>query len=1141
MSSLRVAVRCRPFSAKEKKAKQQCIIAMSGNETILTNPREDDDLPPRKFSFEYSFWSHGKRDAHYTTQADVYAPVGESVLSDAFAGYHTCVFAYGQTGSGKSHTMMGTPSDPIEQGITPRLCQDLFSRIEAQQAANPKWFGKVEVSYMEIYLEQVRDLLNPSSTKKLRVREHSLTGPYVENLSTHAVSDFKMVKALMDEGDKLRTVRATKMNDVSSRSHAIFQIIFSQGTRTVSGKSGKSKELVDKKSKISLVDLAGSERSGQINARNGERMEEGNQINKSLSCLGKVMTALAERRPGKKNQHQQHIPYRESVLTWLLRESLGGNSKTFMLAAISPAAENFEETLSTLRYANAAKKIVNAAVVNEDPTTRLIRMLEEEIDTLKAQLAQAKDGSGSGGASAGPKATGASEGVDVDPHHEATQKLTQLTVLMETLQTPWEEKVNQTASMQRDRLLALSDHGGLVVRDQSEAESKPVGVMAPETVPYLVNLAHDPFSRHCLVYYLRHGETVVTAYSEHDGGGADVPAISEAPTITLQDVSIRENHCTFVTNTQGPTGATVRLVASADEAAEVRANGRVVKGEVYLRPGDTVVVGTLAFMFQNPSDPLSSNSSSPLSLSPSTPIFGHRRCATIEEDMMSPSPPRSRRGSIDHRAEFSPLRPRRGKRTARRRSERREAVDAAMEGVEAIVPRVLSTRHRRTSSDDADVLFEWDKEHESSYLVHLVVNMASAQFSFKLMPAYGLYMMFHGQRARDEEAALEELQTRVARLVQKIVRSSRRERNVRKLALLLANSSELFHAMKSDEYLVSTSGAAQVMMLEAAEEAFSGLVLEAKRRIRPCLPAVLREDAMASSEQEDLPGRARYGTMKQLIESLSALHDLVESTLMSEDLVLTIFDQLFFYLGAKVWNDFIMTKEKNFYRWDRGLLIRFNLAQLTDWAEARGIDASHQLRHITQACLLLQTNKSSLAFLDTVCSACPSLNSKQVAKILRNYTPAEGDAKVPPSVIDCIVGRAMTVADLTDVDDPEAGCAVRLERNVDFELPFHLIGQFHIDEGVYNRPLLEDAKAYLRVIDMANQDTAMRTVASMERSEAQSTSPCTPDGSPRQSMHKPHRQSFFGRWMSSGERSEPESPVATEPYVSAREWIGVPS
>lgn len=135
-----------------------------------------------------------------------YTPVGESVLADAFAGYHACVFAYGQTGSGKSYTMMGTPSDPLEQGITPRLCQDLFGRIESMVASNPKWYGKVEVSYMEIYLEQVRDLLNPSSTKKLKVREHSLTGPYVESLSTHAVSDFAMVKKLMDEGASLLAI-----------------------------------------------------------------------------------------------------------------------------------------------------------------------------------------------------------------------------------------------------------------------------------------------------------------------------------------------------------------------------------------------------------------------------------------------------------------------------------------------------------------------------------------------------------------------------------------------------------------------------------------------------------------------------------------------------------------------------------------------------------------------------------------------------------------------------------------------------------------------------------------------------------------------------------------------------------------------
>lgn len=258
---------------------------MSGKDTILVNPKEDDDVPPRQFSFDYSFWSHDCTASNFADQVMVYDSIGSSVLDDAFGGYHSCVFAYGQTGSGKSYTMMGNTTSEEHRGITPRLCEDLFDRIKTKLDAgtSKEWSAKVEVSYMEIYLEQVRDLLNPSENRKktLKVREHMLTGPYVEDLSTHAVSNFAMVKSLMKEGDKLRTVKATSMNDVSSRSHAIFQIIFTQTITTTAAGSKKAVQ-TERVSKISLVDLAGSERSGQINARKGSRMKEGNQINKSI-------------------------------------------------------------------------------------------------------------------------------------------------------------------------------------------------------------------------------------------------------------------------------------------------------------------------------------------------------------------------------------------------------------------------------------------------------------------------------------------------------------------------------------------------------------------------------------------------------------------------------------------------------------------------------------------------------------------------------------------------------------------------------------------------------------------------------------------------------------------------------------------
>lgn len=286
--------------------------------------------------------------------------------------------------------MMGKDKDG-EKGIIPQLCEDLFSRLTSEKDADVKY--NVEVSYMEIYCERVRDLLNPKNKQNLRVREHPLLGPYVEDLSKIVVTSFGDVNNLIDEGNKSRTVAATNMNETSSRSHAVFTLILTQSR--YDQQSGMTGEKV---SKISLVDLAGSERAESTGAQ-GTRLKEGANINKSLTTLGKVISALAELSSGQKKKRKgDYIPYRDSVLTWLLRENLGGNSKTAMVAAISPADINFDETLSTLRYADRAKQIVCKAVVNEDPNAKLIRELKEEVqrlkDLLKAEGIQVDRGKG---------------------------------------------------------------------------------------------------------------------------------------------------------------------------------------------------------------------------------------------------------------------------------------------------------------------------------------------------------------------------------------------------------------------------------------------------------------------------------------------------------------------------------------------------------------------------------------------------------------------------------------------------------------------------------------------------------------------------------------------------------------------------
>ena len=408
MSSIKVAVRVRPFNGRERDNECNCCISMCGPSTTLhkctsldTNNKENasntntsnnkdainkellgstqpisghESADTKSFTFDHSYWSHHKGDSNYADQDQVYQDIGAEMLDHALQGYNVCIFAYGQTGAGKSYTMMGTKEEP---GIIPKMCDELFEKL-ATFSHDKHFKFTVEVSYLEIYFERVRDLLNPRNKKPLKVREHHVLGPYVEDLTKLVVSSYKDIKDLIDLGNKARTTASTRMNETSSRSHAVFTLILSQKKYDVD-----TDRWGEKVSKISLVDLAGSERADSTGAE-GLRLKEGATINKSLTTLGKVISAL-EKNSQKKGK-EQFIPYRESVLTWLLRENLGGNSKTAMIAAISPADINYDETLSTLNYANRTKNIVCRAVVNEDANAKIIRGLKEEIERLRAIL-----------------------------------------------------------------------------------------------------------------------------------------------------------------------------------------------------------------------------------------------------------------------------------------------------------------------------------------------------------------------------------------------------------------------------------------------------------------------------------------------------------------------------------------------------------------------------------------------------------------------------------------------------------------------------------------------------------------------------------------------------------------------------------
>lgn len=349
---------------------------MVPNDTDPANARARSrmSIEEKKFTFDNSFWSHNEADEHYASQEQVYDSLGEEFLDHNFEGYHTCIFAYGQTGSGKSYTMMGTPDKP---GLIPRTCEDLFERIAAAHEETPSISYNVRVSYFEVYNEHVRDLLVPVPAGKeaynLKVRESPVEGPYVKDLTEVPVRNINEILRYMRNGDNNRTTASTKMNDQSSRSHSVFTIMLKQIHHDLA-----TDETTERSSRIRLVDLAGSERAKSTEAT-GQRLREGSSINKSLTTLGRVIAALADPQKRRKSKapsgsgstlkppassSKSIVPYRDSVLTWLLKDSLGGNSKTAMIACIAPS--DYEETLSTLRYADQAKRIRTRAVVNQD-------------------------------------------------------------------------------------------------------------------------------------------------------------------------------------------------------------------------------------------------------------------------------------------------------------------------------------------------------------------------------------------------------------------------------------------------------------------------------------------------------------------------------------------------------------------------------------------------------------------------------------------------------------------------------------------------------------------------------------------------------------------------------------------------------
>ncbi|XP_033919740.1 kinesin-like protein KIF1A isoform X3 [Melopsittacus undulatus] len=639
-ASVKVAVRVRPFNSREMSRESKCIIQMSGSTTTILNPKQPKETP-KSFSFDYSYWSHTTpADINYASQKQVYRDIGEEMLQHAFEGYNVCIFAYGQTGAGKSYTMMGK-QEKDQQGIIPQLCEDLFSRIN--DTTNDNMSYSVEVSYMEIYCERVRDLLNPKNKGNLRVREHPLMGPYVEDLSKLAVTSYNDIQDLMDSGNKARTVAATNMNETSSRSHAVFNIIFTQKRH-----DAETDITTEKVSKISLVDLAGSERADSTGAK-GTRLKEGANINKSLTTLGKVISALAEMDSGpnknKKKKKTDFIPYRDSVLTWLLRENLGGNSRTAMVAALSPADINYDETLSTLRYADRAKQIRCNAVINEDPNNKLIRELKDEVarlrDLLYAQglgdiidnvsdfennndargteLSHRHDNlstvtnaiagispSSSLSALSSRAASVASlhERIMFAPgSEEAIERLKETEKIIAELNETWEEKLRRTEAIRMEREALLAEMGVAMREDGGT-----LGVFSPKKTPHLVNLNEDPLMSECLLYYIKDGITRV--------GREDAEKRQD---IVLSGHFIKEEHCLF--RSDNKTSGEVIVTLEPCEGADTYVNGKKVTEPSILRSGNRIIMGkSHVFRFNHPEQARQERERTPCAETPAEPV-----------------------------------------------------------------------------------------------------------------------------------------------------------------------------------------------------------------------------------------------------------------------------------------------------------------------------------------------------------------------------------------------------------------------------------------------------------------------------------------------------------------------------------------
>jgi len=555
--NIKVCVRVRPFAARE--TGETCCVQMPSLQQVVCN---DGGKISKTWDFDRSYWSHNVNDKHFASQQTLMDELGMELVQNILGGFNSCLFAYGQTGSGKTHSVLGQMSPPENQGLLPRIVNEVFVEGEGMQG---RVTCKYKCSYLEIYNEHIRDLLLPMSTtekSKLEVRHHPQFGVYVPGLTESAVVNHSEVDKLINFGAQARTVAATNMNATSSRSHCIFTL----NVEKLEDRGGLKSQL---RGLLNFVDLAGSERQSKTGAT-GARLKEGCMINTSLTNLAIVINKLAENSSKKsKGVPKDFVPFRNSVLTDLLQESLSGNSKTVLIAAISPALSNLDETISTLRFAHTCKHIVTVAKKNEQSS-------ESIISNLKAEIARLKGRRGS-------------------LHNDAAEmdllrQLQESEALREKFEQDCHSALEEAKRHEVLRAQALEDMG-------LSTQEITHGMGMDVDTPHLVNMSDDPSLRGCLIYYLvaQTGSTV----------GTDSKC-----TILIMGLGMKPYMCSFwnadnrtvVIIPLAPTGESLQHDQgqenmAVDAPGRVLVNGNVVSADRELQHYDRVILG-YAFCFR---------------------------------------------------------------------------------------------------------------------------------------------------------------------------------------------------------------------------------------------------------------------------------------------------------------------------------------------------------------------------------------------------------------------------------------------------------------------------------------------------------------------------------------------------------------